>query len=102
MYLFSADIAPVVAPVALDDIAGAVVNAYLNVGSRSEAEQRLQSALSESGFRLVSINEVRTLEDREHCDTEASREHFDQALIDGECLVFHTWPLGEEDKEKEQ
>ena len=34
-------------------------------------------------------------------EEDEDREFFEQALVEGEVLVFNTWPRGEDDEEEE-
>jgi hypothetical protein len=70
---------------------GAQVNCWLALPER-EALGRAAQLVEAYGWRVEVVDESREVT-RDHYQSDSSGlSHFEQALIDREVVVFHTWP----------
>jgi hypothetical protein len=77
---------------------GAHVNCWLVVETEAQAIRRATELVEGYGWRVESVDRCQATE-RAHYDTDSDDlEYFEQALIDGEVVVFHTWPNEAEDR----
>ena len=49
--------------------------------------------IEESSWRIDSLEDCRVVNDDDYPPDADGKEFYDQALIDKEVLVFHTWPV---------
>lgn len=80
---------------------GAYVNCWIQSGDRHEAERRASDLIQEYGWSVEALEEGAIVTGDAYDDDEEDREFYEQALVEGEVLVFNTWPRGEEDEEDE-
>jgi molybdopterin biosynthesis enzyme len=77
------------------EMGGAFVNIYTTVTSEAEALALASTEIAEANWVVVSIEETYLLS-RDDASPEAL-PYYDQAVLDGVVLVFHTYPQeGEE------
>ena len=79
---------------------GAFVNCWINVDDLRSAERRAIELIEEYGWRPHRFDNWRlvsraTYADREPNQTDEldSRDYLEQAFVDGETVVFNTWPI---------
>ena len=76
---------------------GAFINAWVAHSDDAIAEQIARDAIMEQAWRVEGV-EKQELVSRKACANDAEQmEHFEQALAEGHCLVFHCWPPDGED-----
>lgn len=80
---------------------GAYVSCWIQSGDRHAAEQRATELIQEYGWSVESLEEGATVTSADYEGGDEDREFYEQALVEGEVLVFNTWPLGEEGEEDE-
>jgi hypothetical protein len=56
----------------------------------AQAEREVRAA----AWTPETVDSVRSVTSRDYADDIAGRKYFEQAIIDGVVLVFHTWPRG--------
>jgi len=74
---------------------GAFINCWIDRPTREEAESHVRDAIANQDWSVTRLEEA-VLVTRETQPAE-SRQYFDQAEIDGEVFVFHTWPVAAQD-----
>jgi hypothetical protein len=84
------------------DAGGAYVNCWIQSGDRREAEERARTLIQDYGWSVEALEEGAIVTSESYDEDEEDREFFEQALVEGEVLVFNTWPPGEEDEEEEE
>jgi len=90
------------------DTGGAYVNCWIQGQERTEAERRATELIEDYGWSVESLEEAATVTSDDYTAEDEDREFYEQALMEGEVLVFNTWPrgedgeLGEEDDEEEE
>jgi uncharacterized protein with PIN domain len=85
--------APEIGSTDFETTGGAFVNCWIKADSESEAQQVAGALISEIGWSIVAVkDECREVTERSYVDNEIGREHYTQALNDGQCYVFDQWP----------
>ena len=82
------------------DRGGAFVNCWINIRDQEKAEIQARKEIYKAGWHVISLNKVKTVNRKYFNDNKESLEYYEQAKIDGECYVFHTWPLDADDDEE--
>ena len=79
----------------LAEAAGAFINCWIQRDTREDAESYARGAIADQDWRITRLEES-SLVTR---DTQPIQtiQYFEQAEIDGEVFVFHTWPVGAQD-----
>ena len=83
-----------------DDFAkfgGAHVNCWLLLPER-EALARAARLVEGDGWRVEHIDESREVARSDYAVDASGLSYFEQALVDREVVVFHTWPNEAEDR----
>jgi hypothetical protein len=77
---------------------GAYINCWVKAQSEEEASKSVSAMIRERGWKIVSIEEeCREVTEALYAEHEESREYYDQAAVEGECYVFHQWPVDAHD-----
>jgi uncharacterized protein with PIN domain len=72
---------------------GAYISCWLRAQSEREAADLVSALLQDRGWQIVSVEEeCREVTAAVYSEDEEGRGHYDQAVMDGECYVFHQWP----------
>ena len=83
------------------DSGGAYVNCWIQGDDRQEAEQRASDLIHEYKWSVEALEEGATVTSADYSQDDDDREFYEQALTEGEVLVFNTWPRDEEEDEDE-
>jgi len=83
------------------DSGGAYVSCWIQNADRQDAEQRARDLIQEYGWSVESLEDGTTVTSADYTGDDEDREFYEQALAEGEVLVFNTWPRGEDDEEDE-
>ena len=78
-------------------VAGAFVNVYTTATSEKEALEIARAEIAQAGWVVIAVEDQHLLT---HADAQASPDtlpYYEQALLDGVVLVFHTYSLGGEE-----
>lgn len=81
--------------------AGAYVNCWIRDDDRQSAEQRARDGIQEYGWSVESLEGETVVTSATYDADDEDREFYEQALMEGEVLVFTTWPRGDEEDEEE-
>ena len=86
------------------DSGGAYVNCWIrgDGSDRYQAEARASDLIKEYGWSVEALEEGAIVNSESYGEDEEDREFFEQALVEGEVLVFNTWPRGEGDEEYDE
>jgi hypothetical protein len=73
---------------------GAYVNCWVQADSEQEAQRLASAAIAERGWTILSVEEecCEVTEDW-YAEGDEERQYYEQAITDGECYVFHQWPV---------
>ncbi len=90
-----------------EDSGGAYVNCWIRsddneLSDRHKAEAHARGLIQEYGWTVEALEEGSTVTSEAYGEDDEDREFYEEALVEGEVLVFNTWPRdGEEDGEDE-
>lgn len=101
MYLLTFLAVPTSDAKEFDEAGGAYVGCWIQSGDRYTAEQRARNLIQEYGWSVESLEEGAIVTSADYDRDDEDREYYEQALVEGEVLVFNTWPAGEDDEEGE-
>lgn len=77
---------------AFEEHGGAYVNCWIRADTPEEAGRIAAREIESDGWGIEGVEEPMRIETS---PSEETAEYFDQAVQDGECYVFHTWPVGD-------
>ena len=84
------------------DFEGAYVNCWILNDNRDEAQARAIELIRDYGWTVDALEDSGTVSSEDYQEGDEDREFYEQALVEGEVLVFNTWPRGEEDEDTEE
>jgi hypothetical protein len=73
---------------------GAFANVWTEASSEQQALDIASREVQGAGWRIESLEAVRPVTREDYADEDSGLEYFEQALVDGIVLVFHTWQEG--------
>lgn len=73
---------------------GAYVNCWVKAASIDAAARTASAVMADTGWNIVGVEEAccEVTEDW-YSEDDEGREYYEQAANDGECYVFHKWPI---------
>ena len=80
-----------------DDFAtcsGAAVNVWVDASTEQQALAIAAREVQDAGWRIDSLEDVFPITRDDYSEDTTGLNYFEQALIDGIVLVFHTWQDG--------
>lgn len=98
IYSFTFLAAPTPDAKEFDKSGGAYVNCWIRSDDPEQAEERATDLIYEYGWSVESLEGEALVTGEDYVDDEESREFYEQALVEGEVLVFNTWPRGDDDE----
>ena len=78
---------------------GAYVNCWIDRPTLAEAERAARELIAKDCWVADKLDDARKVTRSDYGDNPEGLKHFDQALIDREVLVFHTYPIIDEPDE---
>ncbi len=75
---------------------GAHVNCWLRADTETDAQSQALAEVRSEGWVPGPVQSVQRVRREDYAEDPSGREYFEQALIDGVVLVFHTWQRDEE------
>jgi hypothetical protein len=79
---------------------GAYVNAFIDASDETEATAIADREVRDAGWIPESIENTVYLCREDYEENDPNLAYFDQALIDKEVLVFHSWPNDPADEDR--
>ena len=76
------------------EFGGAHVNCWIDAPSKADAVAQAEREVRAAAWIPETVDSVRSVTAMDYAGDFAGREYFEQAIIDGVAIVFHTWPLG--------
>lgn len=98
MYLFTFLAVPTSEAKEFHEAGGAYVSCWIQGGDRHEAERRAAELIREYNWSVEALEEGAVVTTADYSEDDEDREFYEQALVEGEVLVFNTWPPGEDDE----
>ena len=83
-----------------DEIGGAYISCWIKALSIEAASTMAEVAIKENDWIVQKLEESYPIKKEDYGIDDASLEYYQQAEIDGEVYVYHTWP--NEPQEEEQ
>lgn len=80
------------------DSGGAYVNCWIQGQDRHEAEKRASDLIHEYKWSVEALEEGAIVTSADYSQDDDDREFYEQALTEGEVLVFNTWPRDDEEE----
>lgn len=80
---------------------GAYVNCWIQEEDRERAQESATDLIQEYGWTVESLEEAGTVTGDDYSLEDEDRQFYEQALMEGEVLVFNTWPRGDEEGDEE-
>jgi len=74
-----------------ENVGGAYVNCWINTDDTEFAEKEARRLIEENKWRAHKIENV-SIYDAPEDLAEGQLEFYNEALKDGSCMVYHTWP----------
>ena len=99
LYLVTIEAVPNAGTDDFREYGGAYVNVYVRETSDAAALALAQREIAESGWTCTVIESVAYVTRDDFTSEDDGLESFEQALIDGVVLDFHTFPIGAEDED---
>jgi len=82
------------------EFGGAYVNCWVSASSETQAKDIARKSIGEAQWHVVAVEEeVREVNEQYYSENIEGLEHYEQALLDGECYVFHRWPNEAQDQD---
>jgi hypothetical protein len=80
---------------------GAYVNCWVRADSEGEAERMASAAIREREWSITSVeDQCREVTDQSYTKDDEEWEYYREAVAEGECYVYHEWPV--EPQEQDQ
>jgi hypothetical protein len=71
---------------------GAYINCWINAESEAQAAGHASASIARAGWVVESLEQSSIVTREDYADDNEGLQYFEQALIDKELYVFHTWP----------
>ena len=108
LFLVTIEVRPESGSAEAEEAGGAVVNCWIDADELRAAERRAIAGIQEQGWRPHRFEEWELVTRSTYADRSPQdgggpdlREVVDQAFLDGEVFVFHTWPADAPDSPDE-
>jgi hypothetical protein len=84
-----------------EQLGGAYINCWIDAASEEEASELSAASIRESGWKIVSVEDpFREVAVDGYGDDDEARSYHEQAVEDGECYVFHQWPIDDHEDDE--
>ncbi|RIJ42485.1 hypothetical protein [Pontibacter oryzae] len=81
----------------LEDIGGAYIKCWIESENFKQADIVARNEIEEMNWNVLVLDEAYTITREDYLEDKNGLEYYEQALIDKQVYVFHTYPV----KEKE-
>lgn len=102
MYFFTFLATPTPDAKEFHDAGGAYVNCWIRENDRERAQESAQGLIQDYGWEVKALEEGAVVTGSDYGADDEDREFYEQALVEGEVLVFNTWPRGEDEEEGDE
>lgn len=102
MYLLTFHAVPTPDAKEFHDSGGAYVSCWIQSQDRQDAEQRATELIQDYGWSVEALEEGAIVSSSDYDQDDEDRQFYEQALVEGEVLVFNTWPRGEDDEDGDE
>jgi len=92
IYFISFEVTPTTGSLNETEFGGAIINAWIKAESQSLAEKQYKKTVTETEWIPVSLEQIFKITENHYDEDEEGLEYFEQAKVDGEVYVIHTWP----------
>jgi hypothetical protein len=99
IYSFTFLAAPTPDAKEFDTAGGAYVTCWIRSDDPEAAEQKATDLIYEYKWVVEGLEDEALVTGDDYVDDDENREFYEQALVEGEVLVFHTWPPVEGDED---
>ena len=97
MFFFQFEVRPKQTHPRRDEYSGAMVNCWVLRETQSQAEAVARDWIGDEDWRITRVEAARLMTREDQAEYPDGIQYFEQAEIDSEVFVFHTWPLGAPD-----
>lgn len=97
MYFFTFLAVPTPDAKEFHEAGGAYVNCWIQDDDRESAQESATHLIQDYGWTVESLEEAGTVTGDDYGEGDEDLEFYEQALTEGEVLVFNTWPRGDEE-----
>ena len=97
MFFFQFEVRPKQTHPKRGEYAGAMVNCWILRDTQSQAEAVARGWIGDEDWRITSVEEAMLMTRESQAKHPDGMQYFEQAEIDREVFVFHTWPIGAPD-----
>ena len=95
MFFFQFEVRPKKTHPKHDEYGGASVTCWIQRDTQCQAEAVARGWLADEDWRITAVDETAQITRKDQ--RPEGMQYFEQAEIDGEVFVFHTWPVGAPD-----
>jgi hypothetical protein len=79
---------------AFAEVGGAFVNCWVTADSLPSASTMAHDAIRDGGWTIIAlVDECREVGEQSYDADDDALPYFRQAVEDGECFVYHQWPV---------
>jgi hypothetical protein len=96
IYFFQFEVTPTVKHSENEKIAGAIVDCWIKSDSLDRAELVARERIRSAEWIVDDANQAFADARERYEENSRNLIYFEQALIDGEVLVFHTYPIDDQ------
>ena len=94
LYLVSYDAEPLPGSENFASCSGAAVNVWVRSPIEQEALAVASREVQKAGWRIITPGRIRRTARTDYADAPEGLPYFEQALLDGVVVVFHSWQEG--------
>jgi hypothetical protein len=77
--------------------AGAMVNCWIQRDTQAQAEAVARGWIGDEDWLIIGVEGAKLMTREMQAENPEGMQFFEQAEIDSEVFVFHTWPVGARD-----
>lgn len=81
------------------DTGGAFINCWIQAKSIEDAKKQAETCIKESEWIILKLEKSHPVNREFYESDDESLEYFQQAEVDGEVYVFHSWPNEPQEEE---
>ena len=79
------------------EYAGAMVNCWVLRDTQGQAEAVARGWIGDEDWRITAVEDAMLMTKEKQAEFPDGIRYFEQAEIDKEVFIFHTWPVGAPD-----